>query len=151
MEAVALAARGPGRDTARAMSEKNVQVRNEVVRRGLSAFVSDTDAFRDILHPEIEWYGIEKNRRPSKGIEAAMWDRNQWLDTWDEHRLDVEEVVEEGDNVVALVHLTGRGKASGVEVDVRFYAQFKVRDGKVAYIYDHEDREAALEAAGLRG
>jgi hypothetical protein len=30
-----------------------------------------------------------------------------------------------------------------------FFAQFKVRDGKVAYIYEHEDRAAALEAAGL--
>ena len=59
------------------------------------------------------------------------------------------EVVEEGDDVVALVHLTGRGKASGVEVDVRFYARVKVRDGKIAYVYDHEDRDAALEAAGL--
>jgi ketosteroid isomerase-like protein len=127
------------------MAQENV----EIVRRGLEAFVSDTEAFRDILHPEIEWYPIEKNRRPSKGIEAAMWDRNQWLDTWDEHRLDVEEMVEEGDSVVASVHITARGKASGVEVDVRFYPQVKVRDGKVVYIYDHEDREAAVEAARL--
>jgi hypothetical protein len=28
-------------------------------------------------------------------------------------------------------------------------AQIKVREGKIVYIYDHEDREAALEAAGL--
>jgi ketosteroid isomerase-like protein len=62
---------------------------------------------------------------------------------------DLEEVVEEGDNVVALVHLTARGTGSGVEVDVRFYAQFKVRNGKVICVFDHEDRAAALEAAGL--
>jgi ketosteroid isomerase-like protein len=131
------------------MSQENVEVRNEVVRRFVAAFESDTDAFRDTLHPEIEWFPIEKERKPSKGVEACMWDRNQWLDTWDEHSFDVEEVIEGGDDVVALVHLTGRGKASGVEVDVRFYAQIKVRDGKVVYIYDHEDRVAALEAAGL--
>jgi ketosteroid isomerase-like protein len=131
------------------MSQENVEIRNEAVRRLYETFDGDTDAFRDCLHPEIEWYPIEKERRPSKGIDAAVWDRDQWLATWDEHRFDLEEVVEEGDDVVALVHLAGRGKASGVEVDVRFYAQIKVRDGKVAYIYDHEDREAALEAAGL--
>jgi len=79
-----------------------------------------------------------------------MRNRNQWLDTWDEHRFDLEEVVEGGDNVVVLVHITARGKASGVEVDVRFYAQFKVPDGKVVYIFDHEDRALALEAAGLQ-
>ena len=70
------------------------------------------------------------------------------LDTWDEHRVDLEEVIEEGDNVVAAIHITARGKASGVEVDVRFYAQFRVQDDKVIYIYDHEDRAAAREAVG---
>jgi hypothetical protein len=38
------------------------------------------------------------------------------------------------DSVVALVHLQARGKASGVEVDVRFYAQIKVPEGKIVYI-----------------
>lgn len=130
------------------MSE-NVEVRNEVVRRFFAAFDSDTDGFRDTLHPEIEWYPIEENRTPTRGVEAAMWNRNEWLDTWDEHRFDLEEVVEEGDSVVALVHIVARGRGSGVEADLSFYAQVRVQDDKVAYIYDHEDREAALEAAGL--
>jgi len=57
-------------------------------------------------------------------------------------------VIEDRDNVVAGVHIKARGQGSGVEADVRFYAQFKLRDGKVAYPYDHDDRAAALEAAG---
>jgi ketosteroid isomerase-like protein len=131
------------------MSQENAEIRNPAVRRFVAAF-EDDDSFRNALHPEIEWYPIEENRTPTRGVEAAMWNRNQWLDTWEEHRLDVEEVIEDGDSVVALIHIQARGKASGVEVDVRFYAQIKVRDGKIVYIYDHEDREAALEAAGLR-
>jgi ketosteroid isomerase-like protein len=131
------------------MSHQNVEVRNEAVRSFISAFENDTDAFRNTLHPEIEWFPIEENRTPTHGIEAAMSNRDAWLDTWDEHRLDLEEVVEEGDDVVALVHLTARGTGSGVEVDLRFYAQFRVRNGKVIYIFDHEDRADALEAAGL--
>ncbi len=91
----------------------------------------------------------EESRTPTRGVEAAIWNRNAWLDTWDEHRLDLEVVIEEGDDVVALVHITAQGSGSGIEVDVRFYAQFKVRDGQVIYIFDHEDRAAALEAAGL--
>ena len=59
--------------------------------------------------------------------------------------------VEDDDNVVVLVHITARGRASGLEVEFRFYAQFTLRDGKVTRIYDHEEREAALEAAGLTG
>ena len=131
------------------MSEENVEVRNEAVRRFFGAFEDEDDAFRAALHPEIEWYPIEENRTPTRGIDAALWNRNQWLDTWDEHQLDVEEVIEDGNDVVARVHITARGQGSGVETDVRFFAQIKVRDGKVVYIYDHEDRAEALEAAGL--
>jgi ketosteroid isomerase-like protein len=131
------------------MSQENMEIRNRAVRQFLTCFETDTDSFRECLHPDIEWFPIEENRTPTRGVEAAIWNRNEWLDTWDEHRLDVEEVVEKGDHLVATVHIQARGKGSGVEADLRFYAQFKVRDGKVVYIYDHEDKGAALEAAGL--
>ena len=75
--------------------------------------------------------------------------RNRWFDTWDDYRTELEEVVEGGDSVVFLVHLTARGKASRVKVDIRFYAHVKVRDDKVVHIFDHRDRAAALEVAGL--
>lgn len=132
------------------MPQENVEVKNPVVRRWLWAFENDTDTFREVLHPEIEWFPIEENNTSSYGIDAAVQNRNQWLDTWGEHQLDLEEVIEEGDSVVLLIHIVARGKGSGVEVDVRFYAQFKVRDDKVVYIFDHTNRRRALEAAGLR-
>ena len=131
------------------MSPENAEVDNAVVRRWIWAFENDTDAFRDTLHPEIEWFPIDENRGRLYGIEAAMRNRNEWFETWDEHRLEADEVASEGDSVVVCVHITARGKISGAEVDVRFYAHVKLRDGKVVYIYDHEDRTAALEAAGL--
>jgi ketosteroid isomerase-like protein len=132
------------------MSEENVpEVRNEAVRKYFATFENDTEAFRDVLHPEIEWYPIEENHTPTRGVEAAMWNRSAWLETWDEHHFDVEDVIEDGDNVVALIHVLARGKGSGIEVDLRFYAEFRVRDGTVAWIYEHEDRAAALESAGL--
>jgi ketosteroid isomerase-like protein len=131
------------------MSQENVEVESVMVRRWLWAFENDADAFRAILHPDIAWFQIEEDRSPIYGIDAAVEARRRWLDTWDEHRLDLEEVIEGGDSVVAAIHITARGKASGVEVDVRFYAQFKVQDDKVIYIYDHEDRADALEAVGL--
>jgi ketosteroid isomerase-like protein len=128
---------------------QQIEVRNEAVGRFFAAFEDEDEAFGAALHPEIEWYPIEENRTPTRGIDAALWNRNQWLDTWDEHHLDVEEVIEDGDDVVVRVHIKARGQSSGVEADVRFFAQFKVRDGKVVYIYDHYDRATALEAAGL--
>ena len=124
-------------------------MRNEVVRRWFWAFENDTAAFRDTLHPDLVWFPFEENRTPAYGIEGAMRNRSEWLDIWEEHRFDLEEVVEDGDSVVVLVHITARGKASGINVDFRFYAQFTVRDDKVLRIYDHEKRASALEAAGL--
>ena len=131
------------------MSQENVRVRNDVIRRLFWAFENDTAAFRDSLHPEIEWFPIDENQRRLYGVEAAMRNRNEWLDTWDEHRFDLEEVIEGGDGIVALIHITATGKASGVETDVRFYAHIKIKDHQMVYIFDHRDRTAALKAVGL--
>ena len=133
------------------MSQENVAVKNLVVRRLFWAFENDTAAFRDVLHPEIEWFPIDENRGRLYGIEAALRNRNEWLDTWEEHQFELNEVVAEGDSVVVLVHITARGKISGAVVDVRFYAHFKLRDDKVVYIFDHRTRAEAIEAAGLSG
>jgi ketosteroid isomerase-like protein len=132
------------------MSQVNVRVENEVIRRWFWAFENDTDAFRATLHPEIEWFPIEENHRRLHGVEAALTNRSEWQDTWDEHRFDVDEVAAEGDTVVILIHITARGRNSGAVVDIRFYAHVRLRDNKVVYIYDYADRASALEAAGLR-
>jgi hypothetical protein len=121
----------------------------DVVRRWLWAFENDTDAFRETLHPEIEWRPYEDNHAPSYGVEGGMRIRNGWLDSWDEHRVGLDEVVEAGGSVVASVHVVARGRASGVEVDVCLYLQFKIRDRKVIYVFEPQDEHAAREAAGL--
>ena len=131
------------------MAHEKVRVKNDVIRRWFWAFENDTAAFRDTLHPEIEWFPIDENRGRLYGIEAALGNRNEWLETWGEHRFEVDEVAAEGDSFVVLVHITARGRISGAKVDVRFFAHAKLRDDKVVYIYDHEDRAAALEAVGL--
>ena len=127
------------------MSQENV----DVVRRWLWAFENDADAFLNTIDPEIEWFPFEESHTRSYGVEGAMRIRNQWINTWDDHRIDLDEVIEEGDSVVASVHITARGEASGAEVDVRLHGHFKVRDDRIVYVFEHEDRTSALEAAGL--
>jgi ketosteroid isomerase-like protein len=127
------------------MSQENL----ELVGRWFESFDGDSDAFRDTLHPEIEWFPFEENHTPTYGIDGALRIRNQWLDAWDSLDYDLEEVVDEGDSVVVSAHVMNRGKLSGVEVDVRIHFHFKVRDGKIVYLFEHMDRAAALNAAGL--
>src|ERR671931_1314238 len=127
------------------MSQGNV----ELVQRWMASFDSDADAFRDTLHPEIEWFPFEDNHRPSHGIEGGLRIREHWLESWDELRASLEGVVDQGDDVLASIHVTARGRGSGIEVDTRLHLHFKVRDEKIVYIYEHTDRRKALEAAGL--
>jgi ketosteroid isomerase-like protein len=115
----------------------------------MESFDGDAEVFRNTLHPRVEWYPFEDNHTPSHGIEGAMRIRNGWLDAWEEMQVELEQLVDNDDCVVASVHVTGRGKSSGVEVDVRLHLLFKVRDRKVAYVFEHTDRAAALKAAGL--
>jgi ketosteroid isomerase-like protein len=123
--------------------------RVEVVRSWLASFVDDPDAFRGLLHTDIVWFPFEDNHTPSHGIDAGMLIRNEWVDAWEEMEAAVEDVVEEGEDIVASIHVTGRGKASGVEVDVRLHLHFRVRDAKVVYVFEYEDRAAALAAVGV--
>jgi ketosteroid isomerase-like protein len=51
--------------------------------------------------------------------------------------------------VLAIYSLTGRGRSSGVVVEMPVFNVFTVRDGKVARMHAYRDRSAALEAAGL--
>jgi ketosteroid isomerase-like protein len=71
---------------------------------------------------------------------------------WDyfaDHRIDVEELVPAGQDVVVTVHYYGRGKTSGVEVDMRHWHVWTLRDGKLVRWKVLNTRREALEAVQL--
>ena len=121
----------------------------EIAKRWLGSFDGDTEVFRSTLDPDIEWHPFEDNHTPSHGIDGAMRIRNGWRDAWEEMQIELEEVLDNADCVVVSARVRGLGKSSGVEVDTRLHVLFKVRDEKIIYIFEHTDRSAALEAAGL--
>ena len=66
-------------------------------------------------------------------------------------RLEVEELIDAGDKVLVLIRFGGRGKLSGAEVEALVWNLWTFRDGEpVRWTYFGEEREEALEAAGLR-
>jgi ketosteroid isomerase-like protein len=125
-------------------SRKNV----DVVLRWLLAFGSDRDAFSAVTHPEIEWMPFEEGHMPSHGLDGALRRRDQWLGVW-EDSITIEEIWARGDDVFLAATLVGRAKASGAEVEMRFYGHCRVRDEKVSYCYEHLSRGEALKAVGL--
>ena len=128
------------------MSRENV----EIVQRSVEGFGGDEGAFLQTLDPELVWYPIEDGHIPARGIDGAKGVRQRWLDTWEGHSIAVEDLRGAGENVVGTVHVRGRGRGSGVEVNLLVYSHWKVRDGRIAYAFEYPDRASALEAAGLR-
>jgi ketosteroid isomerase-like protein len=122
------------------MSQANV----EIVRRFLSLDVDEALPYAD---PGIVWNPIEE--LPTQGHDAVRASLAHWKAEWDDYKLMQEEFLDMGDRVVVTVRLGGRGRASGVEIDARFYDVYTLRDGKIVRMDQFTERSEALEAVGL--
>jgi ketosteroid isomerase-like protein len=65
-------------------------------------------------------------------------------------KLEVEELIDAGHQVLVLIRFGGRGRVSGADVEVLVWNLWTFRDGEpIRWTYFGEDRAQALEAAGL--
>jgi ketosteroid isomerase-like protein len=129
------------------MSQENV----EVVRRAIAYEyygVGDRAEAGAIFDPQVVLNPIDE--AASSGFDAMRADMERWASAFDELKVTVEEIIDAGDQVVVVAHHQGRGRASGVEVDTRFYEVYTLREGKVSRVDEYTERAEALEAAGLR-
>jgi len=133
------------------MSKENV----EAFKRGLEAGNrGDVDGLLDELHPEIEWHsalhalmgGQQTVFRGHAGVRRMIGDL---YDTFAEVRIEMSELRDLGDGLVAIGHTRTRGKASGVETVTPLAFVTEIRNGKTISIRAYLDRQEALEAAGL--
>ena len=125
------------------MSRENV----EVIRRMIDAFNRrDLDALADIVAPDIVFETTVEAHRGHEGVVDFI---RQADDTLEGFHATIEELIEVGDRVVAVVRERGRGKGSGVEVEHRFAHLWTVRDGRAVSFRAFTGRAAALEAADL--
>ena len=83
------------------------------------------------------------------GRDAVLAYIQRFEEPWDDYELEAEEFIDAGDRVVVTVHIKGRGKGSGVEIDARSHQVHTLRDGKLVRMDEYLDRDEALEAAGL--
>jgi ketosteroid isomerase-like protein len=132
------------------MSEENV----EVVRRCYE-FWSDRDfssiaalaqpdavidLSRNVFNPAT-YRGLDGLRRWVEGVDEI----------WDDFQVEAEEFIDAGDNVFVAARITGKGRGSGIEADMRVFGIWTLREGKVSRMTGgYRDRADALEAAGLR-
>jgi ketosteroid isomerase-like protein len=76
----------------------------------------------------------------------AAWVR----DSWSEFRIEPERFIDADDRVVVFTHIVGKGRASGVPVELHTANVFTVHDGRITSIRAYQDRSEALKAAGLQ-
>jgi uncharacterized protein len=110
------------------------------------------DAILALYDPECEV--VFPPEVPEPGPFHGHAELRQWaegfLAAWEFHHVEVVELVDAKDSVVALLHLVGRGIGSGVEMDETDAHVFTIREGRIARWQNFAERAEALEAAGLR-
>jgi ketosteroid isomerase-like protein len=124
------------------VSQKDV----EVVRSAWEAFARhDNAAIFPLYDPDVE---INFEDRVYRGLDGVREFFSDWLTTWDEYGSEVEEWIDAGDNVVALLHAWARGKQSGVPVEERAAHVWTLREGKLWRLRIYRTKADALNALG---
>jgi ketosteroid isomerase-like protein len=82
------------------------------------------------------------------GADAVIEFFRDWLDQWDEPDTDWMLEQTRPDTVLALVTTRGRGRASGVPVELKFAQVWTFRDEEPARMVLYADPEKARRAAG---
>lgn len=133
------------------MSSGNV----EIVRSTYEAFNhGGREEMLEFLHPEIEWDESDlPARRPGiyrghHGI-ISLLEENATL--WEDICIAIDDIMEgDGGRVIAFIRAKGRGRNTGVDVELASAQVWTLRDGKAVHVRLYLDREEALEAAGVR-
>jgi ketosteroid isomerase-like protein len=132
-----------------AMSAENV----ERIRRGYEHFVRTGEPLGEDTSPDFVWDMSTFRGWPEKqtyeGADGMREFIADWTEAWDEWRLEVVELKDAGDDVVAIVHQSGRSKTTGLAVDMDFAQVWSFEDGQQTRMRMYADPHEALRAAGL--
>ena len=135
------------------MSRENVQN----VRQGFETYnrLGIRAVARDFWHPAVEWepgpWGAALGFPPRvRGHEEAISAFEEAESALGRLRVDVLDVLEGPEAVLAEVRLHGEGTESGAPVDQRFWYAIQMEAGRQKRIRVFGERGEAGEAVGLR-
>ena len=124
----------------------------EIVRAAFDALSrGDIDAALKNVSPDAE-YDVSRALGPVHGIFRGLDEiRKSWeefSEPWESQHWEVDEFIEHGEHVATPItnHLRGR---DGIEVQARVAFLWTIRDGMVIRACFYQERQDALEAAGL--
>lgn len=123
---------------------------SDLLRAGYDAWNrGDLDAWLELLDPDIviRTSGAFPDFAPEyRGLEPAGKFWRQMLEPWEDFRIEIEQIEEEGDIVAAGIRFVARGRDSGVDVELRFGSGIRVRDGVAVELVNRRSFEEVREA-----
>lgn len=133
------------------MPEENL----ETVRRGYEMFAAgDLEGVVALFSADAELAdagglgvaGTAAGRR--YGPEGFLRATEEVLEAFEDYRVEPQDFIESGEAVVVPVRISGTGRASGAQQEVRLAHLWVFRDGKVIRGDVYRTADEALEAAG---
>ena len=129
------------------MSQQNV----EIVREAWEASERhDNEAVFAFYDADVEiqgFHGLGVGVYRGLGGVREFW--RDWSTSWSASGSEVEEWIDAGDDVIAVMHMWGRGKRSGAPVEAHQSHVWTVRAGKLFRLRVFDTRDEALKAVGL--
>ena len=124
----------------------------EVIRRVLSEWERGNFWTGESFDPDVHvrWMNpIFVHRSETHGLDELSQAMVEFLEAWERITARAERIVSAGDQVISVEMWRARGRASGVELEVRHSSIWSVAAGKITYFANYGDPDAAFEAAGL--
>jgi ketosteroid isomerase-like protein len=138
-----------GRDTARAMSEENV----ETVRQSVDAYLrGDIEKALSYIDPDAELHSAIIGGAEGSSYGGHEGFRRWYADTFEVFenlRMETNEVRDLGDRVLLLGNLKARGRESGVKIESPTGWIYTFRSGKILKADGFLSHAETLDAAGL--
>ena len=132
------------------MSRENV----EVVRRGHDTFNKrDLETYLSLHVPNVDFTPYERAIEGLGPYHGHAGVRQWWRETLEvlpDLQVELKELRDLGDTVLAHGRLNGHGAGSGAFFERMYWGLFRFRDQRIAWWYAFQTEVEALEAAGLR-
>ena len=104
----------------------------------------DGDRVRPLLSPEFEFEFDSVEAHAYCGVDGFCAAVEDWRDAWDEYQSDLDACFVVDEYAVAILHIRGRGKGSGVDFEAQRADVWRLGDGKLRAFRRFSDRAAAL-------
>ena len=108
----------------------------------------DLEAVLERVDPEVVVRDPGRTGATFSGHDELLRFWGEWLENWDDYRVEPVELTEQGEEVFVACDQSGRGKASGIEVDQDLYVVLRIPEERITEYKIYADRGEALASVG---